>query len=196
MTTKDMKEHKGESKCRDNPRKAVALLLYRHVGHLQLRISLIPITADVFEGQSERLALARGQRRDVEVNRIGIRSAGLQNAESNVFGLGDLVERVPKSNMDDRVHHRLVTRVGHSSVDVSNASANKILGRAHFQIREPEVGSVRMWSGRTLRIATREPRDGTDNDYDERDPQHNWKQIRIALLLTLGRRLDEAAHSL
>src|SRR5262249_35707199 len=117
-----------------NPRKSVALLLYCHVGHLHFRISLIPVAADVLEGKTERLAQARNQRRDVEVNCIWIGSTGLQNAKSNIFCLGDLVERVPKSHVDDSMRDRLVTSVGDSSVDVGDAGADKILRRAHFQI--------------------------------------------------------------
>jgi hypothetical protein len=74
---------------RENPRKSVAALLKFLLGHnfcdLQSGVSLIPVGADVLEGEAELLALVGSQRRSCKVHRIEVRAGSLQNVERYVF---------------------------------------------------------------------------------------------------------------
>jgi hypothetical protein len=42
---------------------------------------MVPVSGDVFEDEAKGLALGRGQGRDAEIHRLGVGTAGLQNAQ-------------------------------------------------------------------------------------------------------------------
>src|ERR1700730_17411452 len=156
---------------------------------------MVPIAADVFERKTKRFALAWSQRRQTEINRIRIRPAGLQNVQRNIFGLRDFSQRILERDMHKRVSNSFIAAIGHSPINVSYAGADEVLGCAHFQIGELQVGCVRMWSGRASWIAASKQRNGANHDHHERHAQQNRAQVRIAFSFTQRRWLDETSHA-
>ena len=55
---------------------------------------MVPVGGDVLEGEAKGFALGRSQGRNIEVYRLGVGSAGLENAQRDVVGLDDLAERI------------------------------------------------------------------------------------------------------
>ncbi len=70
---------------------------------------MVPVGGDVFEGEAKRFALGRGQRGDAEIHRLGVGAAGLQNAQGDVLGLGDLAERVLEADADHGMTDGLIS---------------------------------------------------------------------------------------
>ena len=113
---------------------------------------MVPIIADVFEGQPELLALAGRQRRCAEVDGIRVRSASLKNIKRYVFRLRDLAERVLKIDVDHRVRDGLVTDVGNRAIEISNGRTDKVFGGTHLHIGELQIGSVGVRPAQTFRM--------------------------------------------
>src|SRR5271170_259164 len=88
-----------------------AELLDGHVGDANLRILPVPLRRDAVEGQPVRLRLARSQRRNAEVDRIGIRPTRFQHAQRNFFALRKLAEFVFENNFDYDASYHLVAGV-------------------------------------------------------------------------------------
>jgi len=107
---------------------------------------MVPFLGNVLEGEAEWFALVGRQRRCAEIDRIGIRAASLQNMKRNIFRLCDLSKRVLENDMDCNVSDGLITGVGDHTIEISYGCADEVLCRAHFQIRDFKVSSVRMWS--------------------------------------------------
>ena len=141
---------------------------------------MVPIAAHVLEGQAKGLALAGSQRRNTEVDRIGIRAGGLEHAQGNVFDLSDLAQRVFESRVNHRVGDGPVTGVGQVAIDVSDARADKIFRGAHLYIRELQVNGVRVGRSRGFRLAAQQQRDHADHDNDECNSQENGPPVGFA----------------
>ena len=62
---------------------------------LQIRVRVIPLRGNVVEGQAERFALPGRERRQVEVHRFVVRTAGTQHVDGKFFALRRLSQYRP-----------------------------------------------------------------------------------------------------
>src|ERR1700685_1261456 len=92
--------------------------------------------------------------------------------------------------------NRFIAGVGDGAVDIGHACPYKILRRTHFQIGKFEVGSVRMRSSRALGSAASQQSNDADHDHDQRHTKQNRAQVRVAILFSQRRWLDETAHAI
>ena len=155
---------------------------------------MVPLRRDAFKGEAEGFALSGSKRRDAQVHCVGIRSARLQHAQGHSFSLGKLGHRVLERDFDHHVRDHLIARVAYGTVEVVHGRADEILGCAHLEITEFDVGRVRRRpSGRFLLRAGNEKQNDHDRN-DNRNPDPNRAPIGIALFHR-GIRLDESAHA-
>ena len=102
--------------------------------------------------------------------------------QRNIFRLCDLSKRVLENDMDCNVSDGLITGVGDHTIEISYGCADEVLCRAHFQIRDFKVSSVRMWSCATFRLSSGKQRDDSHDHNHQHHPHQNGDPIRIALL--------------
>jgi len=108
------------------------LLPHHYISNSDLRILMVPLGRNAFEGETKRLALAGGQRRRAEVDGFGIRSAGFQYFQRSFFALGELSHVIFEFDFDYDVRHGLVAGVSDGAVDVTDGRSDKVLGRGPY----------------------------------------------------------------
>src|SRR5258708_27331079 len=114
---------------------------------------MVPLRGNAFKRQPERLALSWSQRGDTEIHGLGIRAAGFQDLQRNVFPLDHLSYLVLELHLDYYVGHGLVAGVGYAAIDIADGRAHEILSGAHLEIGKLKARGVGGWAGRALRLA-------------------------------------------
>lgn len=134
----------------------------------------------MLERETEGLALSGDERSGAEVDGVGIRAGGLENANWDVFGLGDLADGIFEFQVDNRMGHGFVAGVGESAVEIGNAGADEILRSAHLEVGNLQIGGVRMRCSGAFGFAAQKESDDSDHDHDRRYAQKNGAPIRLA----------------
>jgi len=134
---------------------------------------VVPLGGDAVEGEAEGFGLAGGQRRDVEVDGLFVGAVGTNDAEREVFALGDLCHGVFEIDFDHDVGNGFVAGVGDVSVDVADGGSDEIFGGGHFEVRKFQIRNVGGRSFDWLGRLAQEERGGQsasdDHDYGDHD---------------------------
>ena len=93
----------------------------------ELGVLLIPVGADVLKGEAEGLALAWCQRRNAQVDGIGIGAGGLENMQRNLFSLRQLAHFVFEDHFDGGMGNGLTADIGDGSVQIGYGRADEVL---------------------------------------------------------------------
>ncbi len=95
---------------------------------------MIPLRGDILKSQPKWLALSGRERRQIEIYRFIIRSAGAQNAQGQFLALRNLSHFVLERYLHHRMGDRLITGIGDGAIEIADRRARKILRGACLQV--------------------------------------------------------------